>query len=237
MEETPPFCVYYWPADGVPLSDQIDSIKRKIEKEGIGLIVVDSVAEACGGEPERADVALKFFRALKRLGLPSILIAHVTKSMDAKKPFGSGFWHNEARRTWYVNRVQEEETDEIDLGLYCRKVNDGRFPAPLSLHVSFEGEQGPVTISLQAMDAVPELLEGTSNKNRVWAALWQPMTIKEIATESGLATDAVWTVLRREKTIFEQFGTVKDGRAIAKTYRRSVNLGSDQRSRPTVAEP
>ena len=100
-----------------------------------------------------AKAAIRFFLALKRLGLPSILIAHVTKAMDTMKPYGSVFWHNEARRTWYVARVQEEESDEVDVAFYNRKVNDGRKPAPIFFHVSFsEDERGPDVLLLRRAD-------------------------------------------------------------------------------------
>ncbi len=222
LEEPPPYCLYYWSGDGIPLHDQVDSIRRKVERDGIGLIVIDSVAEACGGKPEDADVALRFFRALKRIGLPTILIAHVTKAMDAKKPFGSGFWHNEARRTWYVHRVQEEESDEIDVGLYCRKVNDGRYPLPISLHVGFDGTTGPVSVRVQTMESVPELMEAASARSQVWAVLERPMTVRQVMAESGLTYDAVETVFRRDREHFVKVGNLKEGRAVATLYSKAT---------------
>jgi hypothetical protein len=57
-----------------------------------------------------------YFHALKKIGLPSLTIAHISKAGEnnTQKPFGSVYWHNEARRTWFVKRIQEEDSDEID---------------------------------------------------------------------------------------------------------------------------
>ncbi len=48
----------------------------------------------------------------------------MTKDSDDKKPFGSVFWHNTARATWYAKRVQDEGEDVTHVGLFNRKAND-----------------------------------------------------------------------------------------------------------------
>lgn len=193
-----PMGVYYWPARGIPLREQVDAIKRKCDKDGITLLIIDSAAPACGGSPSDDVVALAFFRALKKIGLPAIIIAHITKGGDSQKPFGSVFWHNEARRTWYVHRVQEEDSDELDVGLFCKKVNDGQRPSALGFHASFDGLDGPVIITKGTLERVPELLDQTNDRNRVWVSLESgARTIKFISSETGLEPKQVETVLRR----------------------------------------
>lgn len=204
--------VHYWDAKGVPLSDQVDGLKRYIEKHGIGLLIIDSVAPACGGDPLDHGAVLDFFGALKRLGLPSILIAHVTKAMESTKPFGSAYWHNLARRTWYVQRAAEEDSDEVDVGLFNRKVNDGRVPAPLAFHVSFsENERGPVRLSLASMERAPAALrELGTPRSQVWAALeGLPRTIKDIGQETNLPERTVENVLKAGP--FVQAGETRPG--------------------------
>lgn len=193
-----PMGVYYWPARGIPLREQVEAIKRKCDKDGITLLIIDSAAPACGGSPSDDVVALAFFRALKKIGLPCIVIAHITKGGDSQKPFGSVFWHNEARRTWYVHRVQEEDSDELDIGLFCRKVNDGQRPSPLGFHASFDGKDGPVRITRALLDRVPELLDQTDDRHRVWASLESgESTIAAISSETNLEYKRVETALRR----------------------------------------
>lgn len=193
-----PMNVFYWPANGIPLKDQAEAIRRKCEKEGIGLIIVDSAAPACGGPPEDSECVLGYFRALKKIGLPSITIAHINKAGDNAKPFGSTFWHNEARRTWFVSRVQEEDSDEIDIGLFCRKVNDGRKPLPIGFRVTFDGIDGPVTVRQRDLNDVAELVEFTSPRNKVYRAVGnEELTLAEIVERTGLNVKTVEVVLSR----------------------------------------
>lgn len=204
--------VHYWDAKGIPLVDQVDGLKRYIEKHGIGLLIVDSVAPACGGDPLDHGAVLDFFGALKGLGLPSILIAHVTKAMEATKPFGSAYWHNLARRTWYVQRAAEEDSDEVDVGMFNRKVNDGRVPAPLAFHVSFsESERGPVRISLSSMERAPAALrEHGTPRSQIWAALEShPRTVKDLAQETNLSEKTIENTLKAGP--FVQAGETRPG--------------------------
>lgn len=207
LDAVPPAMVYYWPANGIPLKDQWEAIKRKCVQEGIGYLIVDSVVPACAGDPNDSPVASEFFRALKKIDLPSALIAHITKSGDNNtlKPFGSNFWHNLARRTWYVSRVQEEGSDDVDIGLYCRKVNDGQLPRPLAYHVHFDGKDGPVTFSKGDMSK-PELMMQTTAKNQIWSVLREPMTVKEIAEETDMSVKTVEKTLERNPSQFIKAG-------------------------------
>jgi hypothetical protein len=138
--------VYYWPAKGGTLGDQVLQIRRFVAAHDIGLVIIDSGGVACGGAPEDSQVALEFFRSVAKLGCTSAIICHINqesaKNGTASKPFGSAFWHNMARRTFFVSRSSEPESDVIDLGLYCRKVNDGRLPGPMGVRVEFQPNGG-----------------------------------------------------------------------------------------------
>jgi hypothetical protein len=60
------------------------------------------------GPPEAADSAADYFRALRTLNMGSLHIAHVTKAEGGdQKPFGSTFYHNGARSTWFVQRSED----------------------------------------------------------------------------------------------------------------------------------
>lgn len=208
----PPGTIHYWSAKGIPLRDLAEAIRRKVVQEGIGIIVIDSVAPACGGKPEDADVALAFFRALAKIGVTSLLLAHVSKGAgpeQPKHPFGSVFWHNEARMTWYVERAQDEDSDELDIGLYCKKVNDGKRPHPLAIHASFEGQNGPLRLDMVGrMAAVPALQEKREPKYRIRDVLAAsaPLTVKQLAAELDLHEGTVNSALRRTPKWFVKVG-------------------------------
>lgn len=239
-EELPDLALHYWPARGIPLPDQIDAIRQTVERLGITLVVVDAAADACGGEPEKAEVALRYFNALDKLGpgITTLTIAHVAgaNTDDSERPFGSVYWHNRARRTWFVRRVQEEESDVIDVGLYCKKVNDGRKPRPLGLRLAFEGRSGPVRIEQASLTDTPELARTRSLKDLLWDLLRRPMTIHDLTTLAADVTgrsfqsererqkfqESVAAILRQYQNLFarQEGETVAGGRGKPATWAR-----------------
>jgi hypothetical protein len=185
-----------------PLVHQIDRLRRIFAQHHIGYAILDSVALACAGPPEDAQVALAFFQALARLEVGSFLLAHVNRSGDSQKPFGSAFWHNSARATWNFQRVQEEESSELDLGLFHRKANAGPRQRPIGLHFSMaldrEGEPLRTIITRADLNEVPELAKGIPLKDRIVVAI-RPgaLTIKELADRLDVAPEVIRMTVKR----------------------------------------
>jgi hypothetical protein len=128
--------IRYWPARGVPLHDQLPGLLRRVAK-GIAFVIVDSAALACGGEPERAEHAIRYFNALSRLALPSLTLAHVTKQDKIQEhPFGSVFWTTSSRLTWNIRA--EHEGQSTHLGMFCRKSNNARRPGEVGAVLIFD---------------------------------------------------------------------------------------------------
>jgi hypothetical protein len=169
-----PGVLHYLSLMGMSIPDGIKAIKSKVVNEGILLVIVDSLGPATGGDPSATDSAIAIMQALRSLGVTVVCLAHVAKgetTEQPKDPFGSVFYSNLARRTWYVERVQEEQSDVLDVGLYCKKVNDGPMPKPIALQITFDHLNGPVRIVNQAMELVPQLQEKRPVKMQVWDAL------------------------------------------------------------------
>ena len=120
-----------------PLPEDVDRLRKYAREYGINYWIVDSVAPACGGEPESAQVAAAYFNALRALGGASLSIAHISKmgNNQDQKPFGSTFWHNLARLTWFAKATQLPEG--ISVALYNRKNNLGKLIAPLAIDLDF----------------------------------------------------------------------------------------------------
>jgi hypothetical protein len=116
-----------------PLVYEVASLRRMVRDGGYEFVVYDSVAYACDGAPESAEVDGKYFRAVRQIGRGSLHIAHISKSEGGdQKPFGSIFWHNSARATWYVQREQESPDGSVSrLGLFNRKANLSRLRPPV----------------------------------------------------------------------------------------------------------
>jgi hypothetical protein len=197
--------IHYWDARGVPLADQIDALCRYVERHDISMVIIDSGADACGGRPQDEGFVLQYFNALSRLPatVTTVTICHVTTDTEGKavtlRPFGSKFWHNRARRTWYVHRASEEESDEMDVGLQNRKTNDGAKPAPIALRVRFDGDSGPVTFAREEYRQV-EAFEGElSVYERISVLLGRvgALGTSALAEQLGVKEPAVRAVLRR----------------------------------------
>lgn len=194
----------YFAARGIPLADQIDVLRREVERGGFNWLIIDSAAAGCGGEPEKAEAALRYFGALARIGegVTTLTIAHITKSGEhnTDRPFGSVVWHNQPRMTWHVSRVDEEDSDTIDVAFTCKKVNSGRKPRPVALRVSFDGEEGPVSLRRLDITDIPELNEKRPLPSRITDLLRNgPMTVGELAEVTGESADSISKTLRRGK--------------------------------------
>jgi hypothetical protein len=122
-----------------PLVHEADRLRRIVRENEIEFCIFDSVAFACDGPPESAEVAGRYFRAVRQIGGGSLHIAHVNKGENSdQKPFGSAFWHNGARSTWYAQRAEEvPDGSIIRVGLFNRKTNLGMLRQPISFTVTF----------------------------------------------------------------------------------------------------
>lgn len=204
--------LYYWHADGMPLLDSVPGLQRAVERHNVGFGVLDHAALACGGEPEKSDSALRFYRATGKLGLPLLAIAHVTGDGErdpelVQRPFGSVFWSNGARRTWFVQRQQEQEASVANVGLYCRKVNDGSKPADFGMNVFFEEDGGPVRVVSADLRLTPKLNETRGDEYVIRELLTRPMSYFEIAEATGKKILAVKKLMQRHPNLFERAET------------------------------
>lgn len=195
----------YVPAHGAPLEDLVTSLRKSIERNGIEVVIIDSGAIACGGKPEDSDVATAFFRAVGRLRVTTLIICHISKGAQAEKrtpdkPFGSAFWHNLSRRTWYVSRSSEAGSDVIELGLYCKKNNDGRPPHPIGVRVEFEGDDGPVTFTKMDAGEITGAWENLDDWERAREVIKDQAqgvaTLEVIAKGIGMDNPGAYQVLR-----------------------------------------
>ena len=189
-----------------PLVHEADRLARIIHANRISFAIFDSIAFACDGPPEAAEVAGNYLRAVRSLGIGSLNLAHISKAEGGdQKPFGSAFWHNGARLTWFAKVAEGNPGDsEITLGLFNRKANLGpRLPA-VGFGVRFEADR--TTFSRVDLADVSDLASKLSTYERITAALKRgPMTVAALADELDAKPDTV------EKTIGRW---VKKGRLI-----------------------
>ncbi len=107
----------------LPLPDDLEQIQQRINDTGAELLIIDSAALACPGDPNDPEPVLAFFRALRQLNVTSLIIGHTSKTREEhseKTMYGSAFWRNSVRQMWSVKSTQDESADTLSLALYNR---------------------------------------------------------------------------------------------------------------------
>lgn len=193
-----------------PLIYEVDRLHRIARTEALDFAVYDSAGYACAGKPEDAEAALAYFRAVRQIGTGSLHIAHITKGDgNDQKPFGSSFWHNSARATWFVKLAATSPDGEVStIGLFNRKANLGPRQPAIAFDVTFNAER---TI-LRRVDVatVDELAEALPLWQRMKRTLTSgPRTLASLADELGAKVDTLDRTARRKSEVFTKI--TRDG--------------------------
>lgn len=186
-----------------PLPDAVDHVEEFVRTHGVGLVVVDSLALAAGADPWAAEPTLRVYRALRRLGCSSLIIAHVSKADlnggGDRRPYGTVFSRNAARSAW---EVQQSRSDDGRLGLLLKhtKSNWGPLHRPLAMLVEFDDgiRLAASTVSqlaeetdMDRMDRRDLVLDLVRNRGSVSA--------KEVAQVLGVSESSARNLLHRLK--------------------------------------
>lgn len=143
-------------AMATPLPDIIDQLKAEIKASNIGLLIIDSLGYAAGGNINDAETANRYNLALRQLeNVTTLTIAHHSKDplTKSRSVFGSVFFSNYARSVWEVKRAYEPNSPDMPITLTHTKSNR-RYEAPIGLTYNFDGE-GIITIQ-RSEPATPE---------------------------------------------------------------------------------
>jgi len=190
-----------------PLVDLADRIRRDVRDEGLGYVLLDSVAFGCDGPPEESDTVRRYFQALRSIGpVGSLNIAHMSKADGSDmKPFGSVFWYNGARSIWYF-KLADGDPAAVTVGLFHRKANTGPKRPPIGWEVRFgdgEGDDGIIRVRSVSVADTPDLAAGLSVRQRMAHLLKQgAMTPEILAEELGAKVDTVNRTARRYRQQF-----------------------------------
>ena len=188
-----------------PLVYEADRLRRIVRDEQIDYCIFDSVAFACDGPPEAAEVAGRYFQALRQIGpVGSLHVAHVTKAFEGadRKPFGSVFWHNGARGTWNV-KLAETSPDEsfITVGLFNRKANLGALRPAVGFEFGFSAER--TRVRPVKVEDVADLAQNMTIADRMRALLRRgPRPIAEIAEALDAPKDTIKKTVNRKTNMF-----------------------------------
>lgn len=178
-----------------PLVYEVDRLAQIVRREGLDYALFDSIGFACDGPPEAAESALTYFRVARYLGIGGLHSAHITKNGDnaEQRPFGSAFFHNSARSTWFVKRAGASGDGQVvTIGLFNRKPSPFA-PArpPIAFDVSFA--DGRTVFTRVDVATVDELVTALPLKERIRGLMktGTPRTIAAIAEALDAEKDSV----------------------------------------------
>jgi hypothetical protein len=206
-----------------PLVDEADRISREVRRLSIDYWIGDSVGFGTAGPPEGAEYALAYCRAVRQIGLGNLQLAHINRSETGdSKPFGSSFWHNSARATWFAKQASvAADGRRLTVGLFNRKSNLTR----LSPAIGFEFWFDDKTTAVRRVDLaeVADLAVQLPVWQRVSYFLRSgPRTIAEIAEELEVDPDTVRKAVspKRGRATFVSVPAVDGKTRIALAERR-----------------
>jgi hypothetical protein len=185
------------------LADDAALLRAEIDRNRVGLVSVDSLAPACGAEPEGADSLIRCFNALRSFGpVTRLVLAHVSKlaaeAKGAAKPYGSVFAFNLSRNAWEIRRADTDGGAELVMALFHRKNNAGPLLPPLGLRFQAHESAGMTTVHAHDIGQEPDLAARASLAFRLQAALARgSRTVQELAEETGGGKQTVTRTLRR----------------------------------------
>ena len=71
---------------------EVNRLRRIVKEKKIDYAIFDSVAFACAGPPESAEIAGQYFRAVRQVGVGSLHVAHISRGEgDDQKPLEALF--------------------------------------------------------------------------------------------------------------------------------------------------
>jgi hypothetical protein len=167
----------------LPLAEDIEEAMKAIDETEAKVVIVDSLGPACGGELNEAKPALAYANALRKLNRTSITLAHTAKNANGqgKSVYGSIFFQALARSVWEIKKVQENDEDSIDIGLFHRKPPPfSKLQRPAGFKFQFNGDR--TLIETQAPRNVEEFKSQLGTQERICLLLREgSLTNKEIS--------------------------------------------------------
>ena len=184
----------------LPLCQDADSIKEKIVDINADIVIIDSLGVACGADPNEAQTANQLALILRGFKTTNFLIHHTSKERtNNKTPFGSVYFTNNARNLWEIKKVQGQDTNEVNLGLFHRKANYSRLYAPIGLRFLHEKEK--ILVEKQDITEIPDLEKELPLRQKIKNLLLGEgvLTAQEIALRLEVSQNQVSVRLQNMK--------------------------------------
>lgn len=211
-----------------PLIYELPRIQQWKREHDLTFLGLDSIAYGTANKPEDSENAMAYMRAFRALDCGGIAIAHIRKDgqnpTEAEKfPFGSIFWHNSARCTWFAKAAEDVALEERTktIGLFNRKMNlSSKLPA-LAFAVDFEADK--TCVKRVDLAGVADLAASLPLWQRIRDLVrYGPQTLADIANELGHPNvDSLDRIVRRQKGVFTKVTSPDGVQRIALVERRA----------------
>jgi hypothetical protein len=185
------------------LVDDSRRIREFVDKNNVGLVIIDSAGPATGANLNDPEPVIAFMAAMRDLNATKLVLAHISKGAalnggsERGRTFGSVFFENLSRSVWEVR--SDTDSNPIDLAFFHRKANLGRKTRPFGLSLSFDDVVGSAIFRQADLSAMPALAEHAPLSIRVGAALRQGnMSTGELASELGVSRGSLSKSLYRD---------------------------------------
>ena len=202
--EKPPRDLFYVCGLGQSTGEVLSGCLGICEREGVGLVIVDSLGIALQGEAESAADVIRFHREylepFRAAGVTVLAIDHQAKGggerYQAKRTFGSVYKENLSRS---VLQVEPDAHAEGSLTLKARQTKSsfGSKAEPFGVHLTFSEEK--IIVEARDLDATDLAAESTLNAaDRVLFVLKEgPAFPADIAEACHLSLGTVKNCLSR----------------------------------------
>ena len=201
---------------GRKFQDVADSVARVVDREGVELVVLDSLSRAGYGDLNANEDTNRGMDALNGLGTGWLAIGHTPRG-DETHLFGSQM--QDAAADLMVALASEERTDQwgkiiLGIGVKGTKANDVRRP-PLSI-LAYEFDEVGLTAIRKSRPGEFLTIENASNEQDVRGQVVSYLKANEEATatavsrDTGIARTTISTLLANGP----EFESRRDGRSV-----------------------
>jgi len=195
-----PFVTINYRRCALPLADDMEAIAQMAEHSKAGLLVIDSLGMAAGGDLWKGESPERFYAALRRLNRTTLILAQTSKDENRKKSiYGStlfGYW---ARSIWEARKSQELGEKELSVALFHREANTSGQHEPLGWRLRYSDDNHELRIEQAAVTSMADFLNQLSATKQIHELLLSEgaLTVEQIAEKVDLKSNTVRQALGR----------------------------------------
>jgi len=216
-----------------PLYEEVGRVQTEIARLGIGLVIVDSIVPATGGEPKDTLPTKEVMGAIRALAPATrLFLGHITKAEAAQtngraRIYGNVFYGNLARSVWEV-RCQPD-AGNLRLGFYHNKSNISmRFP-PFGLQLLFDDAAAKVEVLSQEVTETPELAKRADTPYLLRQALSRgKRTMEELTKAVGRSEGTVRAALKGMSDVSNDEGVGRGNKSYWYLVAQEDMFGNDK---------